>query len=217
MDRFTNTLEQTNSTPTHIHTRQIRAMRRVTTLALGAALAGLLLLAPAAQGKGLRMTLEATGEQLLHSAQEAAGVDPDHDMVSLGRGWVGDGDGGRSLGKGMGPMAPVKRAGSIWCRANGLIFMCLNGPWDYVIRKRGRTKRGWLQRSASATVHTHSTNPIHNNSTPRQEEIEYKLADESSSMFGAPEGVQNITNWGENWWGKNLHVHHPKTYEEVSG
>lgn len=36
-------------------------------------------------------------------------------------------------------------------------------------------------------------------------------------MFGAPEGVQNITNWGENWWGKNLHVHHPKTYEEVAG
>lgn len=60
-------------------------MRRATTLALGAALAGLLLLAPAAQGKegGLRMTLEATGEQLLHSAQEAAGVDKDHDVVRV--------------------------------------------------------------------------------------------------------------------------------------
>lgn len=58
-------------------------MRRATTLVLGAALAGLLLLAPAAEAKGLRMTLEATGEQLLHEAQQAAGVDPDHDVVRL--------------------------------------------------------------------------------------------------------------------------------------
>lgn len=127
-------------------------MRRATTLALGAALAGLLLLAPAAQGKGLRMTLEATGEQLLHSAQEAAGVDSDHDMVSLERGWVGDGDGGRSMGKGMGPMAPFKRSGSIWHRTNGLIFVCLNGPRNDAIRKKDRAKRGWLQRSAFSTV-----------------------------------------------------------------
>lgn len=82
-----------------------------------------------------------------------------------------------------------------------------------------------------------------------QEEIEYKLGDESSNMFGPPDGVANLTNWGkclfrvciplylcmhpvhstpnlppnntrragENWWGKNLHIHHPKTYEEVAG
>lgn len=107
-------------------------MRRATTLAVGAALlAGLSLLAPATvQAKGLRMTLEATGEQLLHAAQEAAGI---------------------------------------------------NGGVDAV------------------------------------EEIEYKLGDESSSMFGPPDGAANLTNWGENWCGHGLTVHHPKTYEEVAG
>lgn len=54
-----------------------------TTLALVAALAGLSLLAPAAvvDAKGLRMTLAATGEQLLHAVQEAAGIDPEADAV----------------------------------------------------------------------------------------------------------------------------------------
>lgn len=51
----------------------------------------------------------------------------------------------------------------------------------------------------------------------QEEEWEYKLGDESSSMFGPPDGAANLTNWGENWFGKNLIVHHPKTYEEVAG
>ena len=64
-------------------------MRRAATtlaLALALALAGCLLLqAPTAvDAKGLRMTLEATGEQtLLEAAQEAAGLKPhDDDAVS---------------------------------------------------------------------------------------------------------------------------------------
>ncbi len=63
-----------------------------TTLAL--ALAGLFLLgpAPSVEAKGLRMTLEATGEQLLHAAQEASGLDPHEDdvvsAVLLCMGWV---------------------------------------------------------------------------------------------------------------------------------
>lgn len=42
--------------------------------------------------------------------------------------------------------------------------------------------------------------------------------DEAKTMFGPADGSgQNATNWGQNWFGKNLQVHHPKTYEEVAG
>lgn len=42
--------------------------------------------------------------------------------------------------------------------------------------------------------------------------------DEAKSMFGPSEGPgANISNWGQNYCGNNIHVHHPKTYQEVAG
>lgn len=46
----------------------------------------------------------------------------------------------------------------------------------------------------------------------------YISIDEAKTMFGPPDGPgANITNWGQNYCGHNVHVHHPKTYEEVAG
>lgn len=82
IDQITTPTPPTHPLPPGRFTEPNPRMRRATTLALGAALVGLLLLAPAAvEAKGLRMTLEATGEQLLHAAQEAAGIDTEADDV----------------------------------------------------------------------------------------------------------------------------------------
>lgn len=48
------------------------------------------------------------------------------------------------------------------------------------------------------------------------EEHPFVSIDEAKAMFGPPDGLANITNWGENYCG-HVHVHHPKTYEEVAG
>jgi len=50
------------------------------------------------------------------------------------------------------------------------------------------------------------------------EEHPFVSINEAKAMFGPADGPgANITNWGENYCGHNIHVHHPKTYEEVSG
>jgi FAD/FMN-containing dehydrogenase len=50
------------------------------------------------------------------------------------------------------------------------------------------------------------------------EEHPFVSINEAKAMFGPADGPgANLTNWGQNYCGHNLHVHHPKTYEEVAG
>jgi hypothetical protein len=50
------------------------------------------------------------------------------------------------------------------------------------------------------------------------EEHPFVSINEAKAMFGPADGPgANLTNWGENCCMQNIHVHHPKTYEEVAG